>query len=143
MARKILDLSIDIDEDRLNHAVEVLNENNLSLEHAVKLFLYSVSNNNRLPFSTIDEKLSDSNSYLKDIADVLAGRYDYIYYVNVDDNSYLEFNMNNSFRALDDSYFFGFLRRVIQVGITHDHDELFTTPAVNGFFIRAGGFDQG
>ena len=101
MARKLLGLSIDIDEERLNHAIEVLNENNLSLEHAVKLFLYSVSNNHRLPFSTIDEKLSDSNSYLKDIADVLAGRYDYIYYVNVDDNSYLEFNMNNSFRVLE------------------------------------------
>ena len=47
MARKLLDLSIDIDEDRLNHAIEVLNENNLSIEHAVKLFFYSVSNNNR------------------------------------------------------------------------------------------------
>ena len=101
MGRRILDLSIDIDEDRLNHAIEVLNENNLSVEHAVKLFFYSVSNNNRLPFSIIDDKLTDSNTYLKDIADALAGRYDYIYYVNVDDNSYLEFNMNNSFRVLE------------------------------------------
>ena len=92
---------MDIDEERLNNAREVLSENDISIEHAVKLFLYSVSNNHRLPFSISDDKLADSNSYLKDIADVLAGRYDYIYYVNVDDNSYLEFNMNNSFRVLE------------------------------------------
>ena len=101
MGRTKLDLSIDIDEDRLNNAIEVLNENNMQIEHAIKLFLYSVSNNHRLPFSINDDKLAESNKYLKDIADVLAGRYDYIYYVDVDDNSYLEFNMNNSFRVLE------------------------------------------
>ena len=101
MEKTKLDLSLDITESRLNDAIEVFNQNGLSLEKAVKLFLYSVANNHRLPFAINDEKLLDANNYLKDIADALAGRYDYIYYVNVDDNSYLEFNMNNSFRALE------------------------------------------
>ena len=101
MDKKKVDISIEINEDRLNNAIEVFDENNLSIEKAVKLFFYSVSNNHRLPFVIKDDKLTETNNYLKDIADVLAGRYDYIYYVNVGDNTYLEFNTNNSYRVLE------------------------------------------
>ena len=101
MEKKKIDLSLEITEDRLNDAIEVFDELGLTLEKAIKLYIYSVANNHKLPFATKDDKLEDTNTYLKDIADVLAGRYEYIYYVNVEDNSYLEFNTKNIFRVLE------------------------------------------
>ena len=101
MEKTKIDLSIEITEARLNDAIEVFNENDLSLENAIKLYIYSVANNHKLPFSMQDDKLADTNTYVKDIANVLAGRYEYIFYVNVEDNSYLEFNTKNIFRVLE------------------------------------------
>ena len=97
MANKKIDITLEIDEELLNKSLGVFETNGLTIEKAVENFISNVANNNSVLFDTKNNK----DTYLDAIANVLAGHYDYIYYVNVDDSSYLEFNTKNTFRALE------------------------------------------
>ena len=100
MANKV-SITLQVDEKLLEKAKEVFDEHNFSVDKAVELYFYSTYKNHSLPFVVQEDKVSKSDILFKSIADVLAGHYDYIYYVNIEDNTYLEFNTKNSFRALD------------------------------------------
>ena len=86
MANKKIDITLEIDEELLNKSLGVFETNGLTIEKAVENFISNVANNNSVLFDTKNNK----DTYLDAIANVLAGHYDYIYYVNVDDSSYLE-----------------------------------------------------
>ena len=100
MANKV-SITLQVDEKLLEKAKEVFDEHNFSVDKAVELYFYSTYKNHSLPFVVQEDKVSNSDILFKSIADVLAGHYDYIYYVNIEDNTYLEFNTKNSFRALE------------------------------------------
>ena len=93
MAKKTITITVEIEEEILNKSLSYLKSNNLTIESAVEKFLSHVQNEKYISHS--------DDEYLGSIATVLAGHYDYIYYVDMEDNSYLEFNTKNEFRALE------------------------------------------
>lgn len=101
MANKKVSITLQVDEKLLENAKQVFDEHNFSIDKAVELYFYITYKNHSLPFIVQEDKVSQSDILFKSIVDVLAGHYDYIYYVDTEDNTYLEFNTNNAFRALE------------------------------------------
>ena len=101
MAKKKVTVNLEIEESLYESAKGVLEKYDLGFDEGVLLYLNSISNNQAMPISLLNSEKATSDGYFKAVIDGIAAQYEYIYYVNIENNTYREFTTKNAYRVLE------------------------------------------
>ena len=93
--------NITIDDNALKEAEKICQENNVTIEEAMKEFVDFVVKTKSLPSFIYNKNELEERDAFSAIVDYLSSECEYIFYVNIDTNNYKEHTRRSSFSSLD------------------------------------------